>query len=55
MLLTIYLRRPGRYLVRTSTSIAGKYLTSTSNKTSREREKYFDRLGCMYGYSRYVG
>jgi hypothetical protein len=66
MSITIYLRRPGRYLARMPTSIAAvialfaasaavRDLQGTSNMTSNEREKYLDDLGCTYGYGSYIG
>jgi hypothetical protein len=66
MSITIYLRRPGRYLARMPTSIAAvialfaasaavRDLQGTSNMTSNERERYMDNLGCSYGYGSYIG
>jgi hypothetical protein len=60
------LRCPGRYLARMPTSIAAvialfaasaavKDLQGTSNMTSRERGKYLNDTGCIYGYGSYVG
>ena len=66
MSITIYLRRPGRYLARMPTSIAAvialfaasaavRDLQGTSNMTSNERAKYLDDMGCTYGYGSYIG
>jgi hypothetical protein len=66
MSMVMYLRCPGRYLARMPTSIAAvialfaasaavKDLQGTSNMTSRERDKYLNDTGCIYGYGSYVG
>jgi hypothetical protein len=64
--ITVYIRRPGRYLARLPTSIAAiialfassaavKDLRGTSHMTNKERDKYLRDLDCRYGYGSFVG
>jgi hypothetical protein len=62
----LYIRRPGRYLVRMPTSIAAvialvasseaiKDLRGTSQMTNKECEHLLSNLDCKYGYGSYTG
>jgi hypothetical protein len=64
--ITVYIRRPGRYLARLPTSIAAvialfassaavKDLRGTSHMMNKERDKYLRDLDCKYGYGSFVG